>query len=78
MFNILSPSRDNGKALANLTIDVAYASPLVRAQQTAKIILAENFQAPQLHSNDGLLEIDLSEWESMLFDEVKEQFPDKL
>lgn len=66
-----------GKALANLTIDVVYASPLVRAQQTAKIILAENFQAPQLHSNDGLLEIDLSEWESMLFDEVKEQFPDK-
>ncbi len=66
-----------GKALANLEIHVAYASPLVRAQHTAQIILAENFQAPTLNTTDGLLEIDLSEWESMLSQDVKEQFPDK-
>jgi probable phosphoglycerate mutase len=66
-----------GKALANLTIDVAYASPLVRAQHTAKIILAENFHAPALDTTDGLLEIDLTEWESMLFHEIKEKFPEK-
>ena len=35
-----------GKALANLGIDIAYASPLVRAQHTAQIILSENFQPP--------------------------------
>lgn len=66
-----------GKALANLTIDVAYASPLVRAQHTAKIILAENFNPPELGTTESLLEIDLSEWESMIAREVKEQFPDK-
>ncbi|WP_082429391.1 histidine phosphatase family protein [Pseudanabaena sp. 'Roaring Creek'] len=66
-----------GKALANLNIDVAYASPLVRAQNTAQIILAENFNPPELITADGLLEIDLSEWESMIASEVKEQFPEK-
>ena len=66
-----------GKALAKLTIDIAYASPLVRAQQTAKIILSENFNPPELLTTEGLLEIDLSEWESMLARDVKEQFPEK-
>ncbi len=66
-----------GKALANLAIDVAYASPLVRAKQTAQLILSENFHAPALNTTDGLLEIDLREWESMLFGEIKEQFPEK-
>ena len=66
-----------GKALAKLTVDIAYASPLVRAQQTAKIILSENFNPPELLTTEGLLEIDLSEWESMLASDVKEQFPEK-
>ncbi|MFZ4555000.1 MAG: histidine phosphatase family protein [Pseudanabaena sp.] len=66
-----------GKALANLNIDIAYASPLVRAQHTARIILAENFNPPELNTTDGLLEIDLSEWELMLASDVKEQFPEK-
>ena len=66
-----------GKALTNLTIDVAYASPLIRAQHTAKIMLLENFNPPELFTSEGLLEIDLSEWESMLASEVKEKFPEK-
>ena len=66
-----------GKALANLTVDVAYASPLIRAQHTAKIILLENFNPPELITSEGLLEIDLREWESMLASDVKEKFPDK-
>ncbi|MBD2187259.1 histidine phosphatase family protein [Pseudanabaena mucicola] len=66
-----------GKALANLTIDVAYASPLVRAQHTANLILAENLQPPTLNTTESLLEIDLTEWESMLSRDVKEQFPEK-
>jgi probable phosphoglycerate mutase len=66
-----------GKALSNLTIDVAYASPLVRAQNTAKLILAENFNPPELRTTEGLLEIDLSEWESMIAGDVKAQFPEK-
>lgn len=66
-----------GKALANLTIDVAYASPLVRAQHTANLILAENLQPPVLNTTESLLEIDLTEWESMLSRDVKEQFPEK-
>ena len=66
-----------GKALANLNIDVAYASPLVRAQHTAQIILSENSQPPQLTTTEGLLEIDLNEWESMIASDVKLQFPEK-
>ncbi|MFN5980149.1 MAG: histidine phosphatase family protein [Pseudanabaena sp.] len=66
-----------GKALANLGIDIAYASPLVRAQHTAQIILSENFQPPVLNTTEGLLEIDLSEWESMIASDVKAQFPEK-
>ena len=66
-----------GKALTNLTIDVAYASPLIRAQHTAKIMLLENFNPPELFTSEGLLEIDLREWESMLASEVKEKFPEK-
>ena len=66
-----------GKALSNLNVDVAYASPLVRAQNTAKLILVENFNPPELRTTDGLLEIDLSEWESMIAGDVKEQFPEK-
>ena len=66
-----------GKALTNLTIDVAYASPLIRAQHTAKIMLLENFNPPELFTSEGLLEIDLSEWESMLASDVKEKFPEK-
>lgn len=66
-----------GRALANLGIDIAYASPLVRAQHTAQLILSENFQPPVLNTTEGLLEIDLTEWESMIASDVKEQFPDK-
>ena len=66
-----------GKALANLTIDIAYASPLVRAQHTAKIILSENFNPPELVTTEGLLEVDLREWESMLAHDLKLKFPEK-
>jgi broad specificity phosphatase PhoE len=66
-----------GKALSNLNIDIAYASPLVRAQNTARIILAENFNPPELNATDRLLEIDLSEWELMLTSDIKEKFPEK-
>ncbi|MDX2254159.1 MAG: histidine phosphatase family protein [Pseudanabaenaceae cyanobacterium bins.39] len=66
-----------GKALANLVIDYAYASPLVRARQTAEIILQGNWQPPALNLTESLLEIDLREWESMLSGEVKEKFPEQ-
>nr|WP_322096168.1 histidine phosphatase family protein [Pseudanabaena cinerea] len=66
-----------GQALANLNIDIAYASPLVRAQSTAQIILSANFNAPKLDSAEGLLEIDLSEWESMLASDVEVNFPEQ-
>ena len=40
-------------------------------------MLLENFNPPELFTSEGLLEIDLSEWESMLASEVKEKFPEK-
>jgi broad specificity phosphatase PhoE len=47
--------------LAVRPVDVCYASPLLRAAQTAKIIVEPHQLAPQPH--DSLLECDLGRWE---------------
>ncbi len=64
-----------GEALANLAIDAAYCSPLVRANQTANFILAHRALAPNIHEN--LREINLPLWEGMTFAEVRSQYPEQ-
>jgi phosphoserine phosphatase len=65
-----------GLALSDLSFTAAYCSPLVRAQQTAAIILAAATNPPPLQPHAGLYEINLPAWESMTFEQVKAQFPD--
>ncbi len=69
-----------GLALQGLQIDLAYASPLKRAKQTAEII-CNTVQATnpglQPRSTDLLKEINLPWWEGMLFSDVKQKYPDE-
>ncbi len=64
-----------GQALANLTINAAYCSPLVRANQTANLIL-EN-RSIDLEIYENLREINLPLWEGMTFAEVRSQYPEQ-
>ena len=50
--------------------DLIYASPLSRAQHTAQI-LAEKLQLP-LHTNDGLKEGSLGDWEKVTYEELNQ------
>lgn len=65
-----------GIALSDLSFAAAYCSPLVRAQQTATIALAVATNPPALLPHEGLYEINLPDWESLTFEQVKSQFPD--
>ncbi|MEM9154245.1 MAG: histidine phosphatase family protein [Cyanobacteria bacterium P01_F01_bin.33] len=64
------------QALAGLSFDLAYVSPLRRAQQTANEILKET---PEVSPDVTplLYEIDLSAWEGIRFDDLKTQAPDQ-
>ncbi len=61
--------------LANLPIATAYASPLVRARQTAELILAGHPDLSALNIHEKLREINLPAWEGMTFAEVRSQSP---
>ncbi len=71
-----SQAESTGLALSDLSFTAAYCSPLVRAQQTAEIVLAAATNPPPLQPHAGLYEINLPDWESMTFEQVKAQFPD--
>ncbi len=58
-----------GKKLANIAIQIAYASPLSRAKNTAEAILADR-KVP-LWLDAGLLEISHGEWEGQLASDVE-------
>jgi phosphoserine phosphatase len=62
-----------GATLANIPISTVYASPLVRAQQTAELILAGRDLA--LNTYENLREINLPAWEGMTFAEVQARSP---
>ena len=67
-----------GRAIANISFDAIYCSPLKRAKQTAEIIHREikaNLDnIPTLEITDKLKEIHLPLWEGMLATEVQEKF----
>jgi probable phosphoglycerate mutase len=58
-----------GRRLANIPIEIAYASPLSRAKNTAEAILAGR-QTP-LWLEAGLVEISHGEWEGQLASDVE-------
>jgi len=69
-----------GQALAGISIDGVWASPLKRARKTAEIITAELQKAtPGLAApifSEDLKEISLPLWEGMAFSDAEAQYPE--
>ncbi|WP_009631881.1 histidine phosphatase family protein [Synechocystis sp. PCC 7509] len=65
-----------GTALSHLNFATIYSSPLQRAKTTAEIIKECLATPAQIQSTDNLREIDLSLWEGMLSQEVKDNLPE--
>jgi phosphoserine phosphatase len=70
-----------GEALEGISLQAFYHSPLRRAKQTAQTILkvlseaGQSVPIPQVDEN--LIEISLPEWEGKLFEEIKQQDPER-
>jgi len=62
------------EALRDIDFKAIYASPLVRTQQTAEIICRDRSQ--EIRYLDGLKEMGLGEWETLMWDEVPAQWPE--
>lgn len=65
-----------GKALADLTFDAIYSSPLQRARDTAEVIFGDRPDTPAIVTSDWLKEIDLPLWEQKTVAEVQRDYPD--
>jgi alpha-ribazole phosphatase len=63
-----------GVAYARVPWTAIYASPRLRARQTAEA-LAHRVNVP-IQIDDGLAEIEYGEWEGMRHEEVQSKFPD--
>lgn len=70
-------ARALGARLAEVRIDRAVASPLVRARKTAELILG-SARAPMLGFDDGLKEISHGKWEGKLVSEIQQSHPELL
>jgi phosphoserine phosphatase len=64
-----------GAALADLSFDAAYSSPLRRAAETSQHLLSAQGQGLAPQFRDTLLEIDLEPWSGLLRTELRERFP---
>jgi broad specificity phosphatase PhoE len=67
-------SEQLAEKLADLKLEVIYASPLKRAAQTARVI-AERLGIP-LHEDPRLMEIHQGEWQSRLRSEIEDLYPE--
>ncbi|MEM8505645.1 MAG: histidine phosphatase family protein [Cyanobacteria bacterium P01_D01_bin.1] len=65
-----------GKYLNRVPVDIIYASPLHRVQQTAAEISKMMDNHPPITVSSDLKEISLSHWEGLTYAQVKEQFAD--
>jgi probable phosphoglycerate mutase len=63
-----------GRRVEGLDIARAISSPLLRARQTAELVLGE--RAPMLRCDDDLREMNHGEWEGLLATEVRERWPE--
>ncbi|MEM7725703.1 MAG: histidine phosphatase family protein [Cyanobacteria bacterium P01_A01_bin.45] len=67
-----------GKALQNVSVNIIYHSPLMRAKETANIVYKELKNSSglpcTLQASDKLKEIHLPLWEGMLSQEAQEKF----
>lgn len=65
-----------GLALKNTPIDVIYASPLKRIQQTTQAILSAfgDAQQPSVETSELLSEINMSVWQGLTYDYVRQNW----
>jgi len=70
-------ARALGERLADVRIDRAVASPLVRAARTAQLALGEE-RAAMLTFDESLKEIAHGTWEGLLAEEIRERDPDRM
>lgn len=69
------PLNENGRKLAvitgrgmqNVRFDYCISSPLIRARETAEIILRESGNTPQIKYDDRIKEINMGAWEQKRF-----------
>lgn len=66
-----------GQTLRGINFAAIYCSPLQRAQKTAEVIHSQLTDAPTPTPSEGLLEIDLPNWEELPKTEVKEKYPEE-
>ncbi len=67
-------SRAVGRALRGITLDGIYASPLARAQQTARIIAACRRRTDVVGASE-FIDMDFGRWEGLTVAQVKKRFP---
>ena len=72
-----SQARALGARLADVRIDRAVASPLVRAKTTAEFALGDA-RAAQLVTDPGLMEIAHGSWEGLLASEIRDRDGERL
>jgi broad specificity phosphatase PhoE len=72
-----SQARACGAALADLVFSAAYSSPLRRAADTTRLLLAEQGQGLEFTFDQGLLEIDLAPWSGLQRQELRERFAEQ-
>ena len=71
----LREAQRTGRTLAESPIDAVYASPLLRARQTAEAIAAPH-QLP-VQTVDDLIEVDVGDWEGRPWDEIQRTNPEE-
>lgn len=67
-----------GQRLKNVHFDLAFSSPLPRAQRTAQLLLAELASPPQLRIDERLCERRFGGWEGKTWSEIQAEFADEL
>ena len=60
-------AEETGKGLSGIKFDAAYSSPLIRARQTAEILLRETASSCPLFFDDRLMEINAGDYEGRHF-----------
>lgn len=68
-------ARELASTLAGDGISAVYASPLLRARETAEIVAAELGLAVAL--DDRLMEVDVGSWSGLTRDEIEARFPEE-
>lgn len=66
-------AREVARRLAHVQLHAAYSSDLLRASETAKIILAR--RGVPLGTDPGLREIDVGSWSGLTRKEIEQRFP---